>query len=61
MGLEKAVQWLGNAQSYYVVRGYIYLKVKSCKKIANENVMLRVTDPRGAGFPVFFMQLEWGK
>ena len=40
LGYKKAMKWSGNVQSCYVVGGYVYLKVRSCKKMANENIIL---------------------
>ena len=43
LGQEKATTWLGNAQSYYAVLGYVYLKDQSYNKIPNKNMLQPLT------------------
>ena len=49
------MKWSGNAQSCYVVWGYVYLKVKSCKKMANDNICYS----RSRSWPSHMLHSHW--
>ena len=49
------MKWAGNAQSCYVVWGYVYLKVKSYKKMANENICYS----RSRSWPSHMLHAHW--